>query len=67
MPKKSRGISVGDRMCWKKARLQAQGMLLFNEYVDDKRLGQWLKAALGSSAKDPKVEAVKLEILFTYA
>ena len=44
----------------------AQGMLLFNEYIDDKRLGQWLKAALDSSAKDPKVEAVKLEILFTY-
>ncbi|MCY3928217.1 MAG: helicase-related protein [Acidobacteria bacterium] len=44
----------------------AQGMLLFNEYIDDKRLGQWLKAALDSSAKDPKVEAVKSEILFTY-
>ena len=44
----------------------AQGMLLFNEYVDDKCLGQWLKAALGSSAKDPKVKAVKLEISFTY-
>ena len=38
----------------------------YYEYVDDKRLGQWLKAALGFSAKDPKVEAVKLEILFTY-
>ena len=41
-------------------------MLLLNEYVDDKRLGRWLKTALDSSAKDPKVEAVKSEILFTY-
>ena len=41
-------------------------MLLFNEYIDDKRLGQWLKAALDSSGADPKVEAVKSEILFTY-
>ena len=66
MPKKSRGISAGDRTCWKKARLHSTRNALFNEYIDDKRLGQWLKAALDSSAKDPKVEAVKLEILFTY-
>ena len=42
-------------------------MLLFNESVDDKRLGQWLKSALENpSTTDPKVEAVKTEILFTY-
>ena len=42
-------------------------MLLFNESVDDKRLGQWLKSALEfPSTTDPKVEAVKTEILFTY-
>jgi len=34
----------------------ANGMLLFNECVDDKCLGQWLKA---SSLTDPKFEAVK--------
>ena len=44
----------------------AQGLLLFNEYIDDKHLGQWLKAALDSSTNDPKVETVTLEILFTY-
>ena len=43
----------------------AEGMLLFNECVDDKRLGQWLKKALVSSVTDPKVEDVKTEILFT--
>jgi len=29
-------------------------------------LGQWLKSALDSSTRDPKVQAVKAEILFTY-
>lgn len=44
----------------------ANGMLLFNECVDDKWLGQWLKTSLKLSITDPKVEAVKTEILFTY-
>ena len=30
----------------------AKGMLLFNEYIDDKRLGQWLKSALDSKIED---------------
>ena len=29
----------------------AQGFLLFNEYIDDKRLGQWLKSALDSTVE----------------
>ena len=40
-------------------------MLLINEYIDDKHLGQWLIAALDSSNMDPKVEAVISEILLT--
>ena len=45
----------------------AQGMLLFNEYIDDKRLGQWLKSALDLTVEDTAVEAVKSRILGTYS
>ena len=45
----------------------AQGLLLFNEYIDDKRLGQWLKSALDSTVEDTAVEAVKSCILGTYS
>lgn len=44
----------------------AQGLLLFNEYIDDKRLGQWLKSALDLTVEDTPVEAVKSRILGTY-
>ena len=44
----------------------ATGLLYFNEVVDDKRLGLWLKSALESKEYDHTTEEVKLEIIRTY-
>ena len=50
----------------RKLNSTAKGLLLFNEYIDDKRLGQWLKPSLGPKGEDPAFKAVKLSILDTY-
>ena len=50
----------------RKPNSTAKGWLLFNEYIDDKRLGQWLKSSLSPKGEDPAFKAVKLSILDTY-
>ena len=50
----------------RKRNSTAKGLLLFNEYIDDKHLGQWLKSSLGPKGEDPALKAVKLSILDTY-
>ena len=47
----------------RKAGMIASGCLYFNEYVDDKRLGLWLKSSFDSRTSDDAHEAVKLEVL----
>ena len=45
----------------------ATGILYFNEVVDDKQLGLWLKSTLETKENDQrKKEEVKLEIIHTY-
>lgn len=41
-------------------------LLYFNEVVDDKRLGLWLKSALKSKENDHTTEETKAEIIYTY-
>ena len=50
----------------RKAGMVAKGFLYFNEYVDDKRLGLWLKSSFDSRTNDDAHEAVKLEVLSSY-
>jgi len=45
---------------------KANGILLFNEYMDDKRLGLWLKSALDSPTQNSSMELCKEEVLSTY-
>ena len=40
--------------------------LYFNEYVDDKRLGLWLKSLFHFCAYDDTHEAIKLKVLSSY-
>ena len=44
----------------------AEGLLCFNEYIDDKRLGLWLKSALSSGSEDPAMEQQKTEMISMY-
>ena len=44
----------------------ATGLLLFNEVIDDKRLGLWLKSALESKEANAAVDRVKSEMIRTY-
>ena len=44
----------------------AKGLLLFNEVIDDKRLGLWLKSALESKEANASVDRVKSEMIHTY-
>ena len=44
----------------------AKGSLFFNEVVDDKRLGLWLKSALASKESDEAVDRVRSEVIHTY-
>ena len=41
----------------------AEGMLCFNEYIDDKRLGLWLRSALTKEPDGPDVEQKKSEMI----
>ena len=50
----------------KKADSIANGLLLFDEYIDDKRLGLWLKTALDASTEDAALQSVKADMLSTY-
>jgi len=50
----------------RKAGAVAKGDLYFNEYVDDKRLGLWLKSSFDSCTSNNAHEAVKLEVLSSY-
>lgn len=45
----------------------ANGLLLFNECIDDKRLDLWLKSALDSSDVSSQLEKVRNEMLTNYA
>ena len=49
----------------RKVGVIANAYLFFNESMDDKRLGLWLKSTL-ESEHDAAHEAVKAEILSTY-
>ena len=40
------------------AGTKTNGILLFNEYIDDKRLGLWLKTALDCQEKYRSMHAV---------
>ena len=44
----------------------AKGSLFFNEVVDDKQLGLWLKSALASKESDEAVDRVRSEVIHTY-
>ena len=44
----------------------ATGLLLFNEVIDDKHLGLWLKSALESKEANAAVDRVKSEMIRTY-
>ena len=44
----------------------AKGLLLFNEVVDDKRLGLWLKSALESKEANASADRVKSERFFIH-
>lgn len=48
-------------------RKAGTGELYFNEFVDDKRLGLWLKCSFDSRTNDDAHEAVKLEVLSSYS
>ena len=45
---------------------KANGILLFNEYTDDKRLGLWLKSALDCQEEDHSMQLGKADVLSTY-
>ena len=47
----------------RKAGTVAKRDLYFNEHVDDKRLGLWLRSSFDSRTNDDAHEAVKLEVL----
>ena len=42
------------------------GALLFNEVIDDKRLGLWLRSSLESKEVNPAVVTAKSEMINTY-
>ena len=44
----------------------ANGLLLFNKTVDDKRLGLWLKSALNGSDQSPEMEKAKVDMIADY-
>ena len=44
----------------------ANGLLLFNETVDDKHLGLWLKSALNGSDQSPEMEKAKVDMIADY-
>jgi len=44
----------------------AEGMLCFNEYIDDKRLGLWLRTALASESDNPAMAQKKVEMISMY-
>ena len=50
----------------KKPGSVAKGLLLFNEVVDDKRLGLWLKSALESKEANASADRVKSEMIHAY-
>ena len=45
---------------------KANGILFFNEYIDDKRLGLWLKSALDCQEEDRSMQLGKADVLSTY-
>ena len=45
---------------------KANGILLFNEFIDDKRLGLWLKSALDCQEEDNSMQLGKADVLSTY-
>ena len=50
----------------RKSDLVANGLLLFDECTDDKRLGLWLKIALDANTEDAALDSVKADMLLTY-
>ena len=50
----------------RKEGMIANALLYFNEYVDDKRLGLWLKSALDSTNSDEAHDQAKDEIISNY-
>ena len=45
---------------------KANRILLFNEFIDDKRLGLWLKSALDCQEEDNLMQLGKADVLSTY-
>lgn len=50
----------------RKEGMVANALLYFNEYIDDKRLGLWLKSSLNSASDDEAHEIVKAEVISNY-
>ena len=44
----------------------ANAILYFIEYIDDKRLGLWLKSSLDSASDDEAHEIAKSEVISNY-
>ena len=50
----------------RKPGVSANAVLLFNECIDDKHLGVWLKSSLDPRTNDNAHDATKVEVLATY-
>ena len=50
----------------RKEGMIANALLYFNEYIDDKRLGLWLKSSLDSATDDEAHQIAKAEIISNY-
>lgn len=50
----------------RKPGAKANGILLFNEFIDDKRLWLWLKSALDCQEEDNLMQLGKADVLSTY-
>ena len=50
----------------RKTRSLAQALILFNEVIDDKRLGLWLKSALDVKETNEDIGKVKREMINAY-
>ena len=53
----------------RKEQSSANGLLLVNEYIDDKRLGLWMKSLLESEKEtntDSRLQEIKTEMLLMY-
>ena len=66
MPTESWSLASRIRKSRKEAWISGTWFITFNEVIDDKHLGLWLKSALESKEANAAVDRVKSEIIRTY-